>query len=83
MDETAEHMGISPQSAQNEKNAAMRKLRHSRNIKELRESYFDILASAGTGVGTHIFNTTWTSATERTAIKLISLDAHSSDLCAQ
>jgi RNA polymerase sigma factor (sigma-70 family) len=69
--ECAECIGVSLTRAAQIHKAALRELRKPRHEKKLKPFALDYVRSSsirGTGVG--VFNRTWTSSTERTALKL-------------
>ena len=70
--EAGEIVGLTRNNVANIKEKALRKLRLSRYVKYLKEYYFELEADGMSGTGNARFQRTWTSATERVALKHIS-----------
>ncbi len=62
--------GMTKEVARSQENKAMRKLREPKTMRRLRPYLEDIRGNAMKGAGVKRFNVTWTSATEREALKL-------------
>lgn len=70
--ETGERWGTESWYAANQRTTALRKLRRGKNLMELARWRQDVISRYGyRGTGYHSFMETWTSATERTALKLL------------
>lgn len=69
--ECGERLGLALQGIRTHENNALRSMRHGSRAKQLRPFLDDYIYSRGTqGNGTGTFNRTWTSSTERVALKL-------------
>lgn len=70
--EIGERWGTESWYAANQRTTALRKLRRGKNLMELARWRQDVISRYGyRGTGYHSFMETWTSATERTALKLL------------
>ena len=69
--ECGERLGLALQGIRTHENNALRSMRYGSRAKQLRPFLDDYIYSRGTqGNGTGTFNRTWTSSTERVALKL-------------
>ena len=75
--ETGEQWGTKSQYAANQRRAALSKLRRPQTIRELMKWQDEVIPCCSwRSVGYHSFMETWTSATERTALKLLELQGN-------
>ena len=70
LEQTAELTGISKENARCQERRALNALRYGKNRARLSPYYDEIRSAAMRGVGVERFRTTWTSATEYTAMRL-------------
>ena len=70
--ECGERLGLALQGIRTHENNALRSMRHGSRAKQLRPFLDDYIYSRSVqGNGTGTFNRTWTSSTERVALKLV------------
>lgn len=71
-----EHIGISADKVVYQEGRALERLRYGKNVKRLRAFYDEIYSSAINGTGNINFKRTWTSSTERTALRLYNSETY-------
>lgn len=69
-----ERNGYTRSRAQQLEATALRKLRTGKSLQRLRPFYLELYGSAMRGSGAGLFSRTWTSSTEREALRLLELD---------